>query len=67
MLHNHAAEYRQKAEECRLEALAAQSVDDRTAWLEMAKEWMTLAEAAEAELAAVKAALDENRSLPHSN
>ena len=64
MLQDHAAEYRQKAEECRLEALAAQSVDDRTAWLEMAQEWMRLAEDAEAELAALKTVLDEGQSLP---
>jgi hypothetical protein len=64
MLQDHAAEYRQKAEECRLEALAARSVDDRTAWLEMAQEWMRLAEDAEAELAALKTVLDEGQSLP---
>lgn len=67
MLQNHVEEYRQKAEECRLLALEARSVDDRAAWLEMADEWMRLAEEAEAELAAVKAALNENQSLPHSN
>ena len=67
MLHDHAAEYRQKAEECRFHALQVRSVQDRTDWLGMAEEWMTLAEAAEAELAAAKEALDEPQSQQISN
>ena len=63
MLQDHAAEYRQKAEECRLESLAARTVDGRAAWLAMAQEWMRLAEDAEAELANFQEALDEQASL----
>ena len=55
MLQDHAAESRQKAEEGRLHALEARSVQDRIDWLGMAEELMRLAEEAEAELAAAKA------------
>ena len=55
MLQHYAAEYRQKAEECRLHGLEARSVQERIDWLGMAEEWMKLAEEAEAELAAADA------------
>jgi hypothetical protein len=55
MLQDHAAEYRQKAEECRLHSLEARTVQDRRNWLNMAEEWIRLAEETEAECAAAKA------------
>lgn len=59
MLCDKVAEYRQRAEGCRVQALAAWAVDDKTAWLAMAKEWMRLGEEAEAELVSLEAALKE--------
>jgi hypothetical protein len=60
MLQKHAAECRQQAEECRREGLAARSEDDRTAWLQIADEWLRLAERAEAEVATVEAEPGDN-------
>jgi hypothetical protein len=42
------AEYRRKAEECRLRAERSLRDDDKAAWLGMAAEWQRLAESTEA-------------------
>ena len=47
MPQSRAAEYRQKAQECREEATRAFNEADRQTWLKMAEEWMNLARSSE--------------------
>jgi hypothetical protein len=43
-MRNFCDEYRQKAEECRVQARKAPRPEDKAAWLSMAEDWLRLAE-----------------------
>jgi hypothetical protein len=51
-----AAQYRQKAQECREEAARSISKADRNLWLRMADEWVALARSSEDNAALAKSA-----------
>jgi hypothetical protein len=60
-----AAEYRRKAEECRSEARHAFKEADKAAWLEMAKEWLKLAQTVEEAIAYAPPVRDGEARLPN--